>query len=124
MLDRQCQRSWVEHLDHPVPHMMSSESDSMPPLVGGTPPGTLQIGQLEGGSYSLRVPSLQPRGGPLNNAQPRVARGIHCHPHQIRDGADSDGYSTVSKAPSSHRCRRKQCGEKQLAPVCLDILIF
>ena len=63
-LDRQCQRSWVEHLDHPVPHVMSSKSDSMPPLVGSAPPSAAQMGQLEGGSCSLRVPSSQPRGRP------------------------------------------------------------
>ena len=46
-LDRWLQRSWVEHLDCPVFRMMSSESDSMPSLVGSTPPSTVQIGQLE-----------------------------------------------------------------------------
>ena len=85
MLDRQCQRYWVEHPDCSVLRVMSSESDSMPPLVGGTPPSTEQIGQLEeGGSHSLRLPIVPGQwGGPLNNARPRVAWGIHCHPHQI-----------------------------------------
>ena len=41
-----------------------------------------------------------------------------------RDGVGSDGYSTVSEAPSSHRQRRKRNGEKRLAPVCLDMPIF
>ena len=36
--DRRCQRSQVEHPDHPVPHVISSESDSMLPLVGSAPP--------------------------------------------------------------------------------------
>ena len=37
---------------------------------------------------------------------------------------DSDRYSTVSEAPNSHHCRRKQHGEKQLAPAHLDMPIF
>ena len=41
-----------------------------------------------------------------------------------RDGVGSDGYSMVSEAPSSCCCRRKQHGEKQLAPACLDMPIF
>ena len=83
-LDRWHQRSWVVHPDHPVPCMMSSESDSMPPLVGGTPPGTAWIGQLEKeGSHSLRVPSSWPSGRPPNNVQPRVAQGTCHHPHWI-----------------------------------------
>ena len=41
-----------------------------------------------------------------------------------RDGMDSDGYSMVSKAPSSHCHKRKWCGEKQLAPAHLDMPIF
>ena len=41
-----------------------------------------------------------------------------------RDGADSDGYSMVSETPSSHHRRRIWHGEKQLAPACLDMLIF
>ena len=32
--DRWCQRSWVAHLDCPVLHMISSESDSVLPLWG------------------------------------------------------------------------------------------
>ena len=82
--DRWHQRSWVEHPDCPVPHMMSSKSDSMPPLVGSALPSTAWMAQLEeGGSHSLRVPSSWPREGPLNNAQPRMVRGIHCHPPWI-----------------------------------------
>ena len=41
-----------------------------------------------------------------------------------RGGADSDGYSMVSEAPSTHHCRRRRHGEKQLAPAHLDMLIF
>ena len=41
-----------------------------------------------------------------------------------RGGVDLDGYSTVSEAQSTCHCRRKQQGEKCLAPTCLDMLIF
>ena len=39
-------------------------------------------------------------------------------------GTDSDGYSTVSEALSTHHHRRRQRGEKCLAPVHLDMQIF
>ena len=125
MLDRRCQRSQVEHPDCPVPHMMSSESDSTPPLVGGTPHSTVWIGQLEeGGSHSLRVPGSQPRGRPPKQCPAKGGVGNSLPSSPDRDGVDSDGYSMVSKAPSSHHCRRKWHGEKQLAPVCLDMPFF
>ena len=44
--DRQHQRSWVEHLDHPVPCMMSSESDSTQPLVGSALPNAAWMGAV------------------------------------------------------------------------------
>ena len=82
--DRWCQRSKVEHPDCSVPRVMSSKSDSMPPLVGSALPSVAWMGQLgQGGSYSFRVPSSWPRRNPLNNAQPRMAQGIHHCPHQI-----------------------------------------
>ena len=41
-----------------------------------------------------------------------------------QEGADSDGYSTVSEVPGG-RCRRRWCrNEKCLTPVCLDMPIF
>ena len=49
VLDRWCQRSQVEHPDCPVPCMISSKSDSMPPLVGSALPSAAQMGQLEEG---------------------------------------------------------------------------
>ena len=36
----------VEYLDRPVPHVISSESDSMPPLKGSAPPSATQMGQV------------------------------------------------------------------------------
>ena len=125
MLDRWCQRSWVEHPDHAVPCMMSSESESMLPLVGGTPPSAVQIGQLEeGGSHSLRVPSSWPRWRPPKQYPAKGGVGNSLSSSPDKDGVDSDGYSTVSEAPSSHCCRRKQHWEKQLASACLDMPIF
>ena len=124
-LDRWRQRSWVKHPDCPEPCLMSSESHSMPPLVGSALPSAAQIGQLEeGGSHSLRVPSSCPRGRPPKQCPAKDGMGNLPLSSPDRDGADSDRYSMVSEAPSSHRCRKKQHGEKQLAPVCLDMLIF
>ena len=88
----------MEHPDHPVPCMMSSESDSMPPLVGGTSPSTVWIGQLEeGGSHSLRVPSSQPRGRLPKQCSAKGGLGNSLPSSPDRDGADSDGYSTVNE---------------------------
>ena len=105
--------------------MMSSESDSTPPLVGDTPPSTAQIGQLEeGGSHSLKVPGSWPRGRPPKQCPAKGGTGNLPPFSPDRDGVDSDGYSKVSEAPSSHCRRRKWHGEKRLAPVCLDMPIF
>ena len=83
------------------------------------------MGQLEeGGSHSLRVPGSWPGGKPPKQCPARDGTGISLPSSLNRDGADSDGYSMVSEAPSSHHCRRKWHGEKQLAPVCLDMPIF
>ena len=123
--DRQHQRSQVEHPDHAVPHMMSSKSDSMPPLVGSVPPSAAQMGQLEeGGSCTLRVPGSWPRGRPPKQCSAMDGTWNSLWSSPDRDGVDSDGYSTVSEIPSSHCCRRKQHGEKRLAPVHLDMPIF
>ena len=123
--DRQHQRSWVEYLDHPVPCMISSESDSMLPLVGSASSNAVQMGQLEeGGSCALRVPGSQPRGRPPKQCSAKDGMGNLPPSSLDRDGVGSDGYSMVSKAPSSCHCRRKWHGEKRLAPACLDMLIF
>ena len=120
---RQCQRSQVEYPDHPVPRMISS--DSMPPLAGSALPSAVWMGQLEeGGSCALRVPRSWPRGRPPKQCSAKDGMGNLPPSSLDRDGVGSDGYSTVSEAPSSHRCRRKWHGEKHLAPACLDMLIF
>ena len=111
--DRQCQRSQVEHQDHPMPRMMSSESDSTLPLVGSAPPSAAWMEWLEErGGHALRVPSSQPRGRPPKQCSAKDGAGNLPSSSLDRDGAGSDGYSTVRKAPSSHCYRRKWCGEK------------
>ena len=105
--------------------MMSSESDSMLPLVGSALPSAVWMGQLEeGGSHSLRVPSSWPRGRPPKHRPAKNGMGNLPLSSLDRDGVDSNGYSKVGKAPSSHCCRRKWHGEKWLAPACLDMPIF
>ena len=104
---------------------MSSKSDSMLPLVGSAPPSAVQMGQLEeGGSHSLRVPGSWPRGRPPKQCPAKDGMGNLPLSLPDRDGADSDGYSMVSEAPSSHCHRRKWHEEKWLAPACLDMPIF
>ena len=57
--DRCCQRSRTDYPNCPVPCMVSSELDSMPLLVGSTPPSTVQMGQIEEGSgYASRTQIL------------------------------------------------------------------
>ena len=41
-----------------------------------------------------------------------------------RGGANSDGYSMANEAHSTHHCRKRQRGEKRLAPACLNMPIF
>ena len=51
--DRHCQRSRVEYPNCLVPHMVSSESDSTPLLVGSAPPSAAQMGKgEEGGGHA------------------------------------------------------------------------
>ena len=61
-------------------------------------------------------------GDPARHTPQWMAQGISSSPN--RGGADSDGYSMVSKAQSTHCCRRKRWGEKCWAPAHLDMLIF
>ena len=123
--DRHCQRSRTEYPDCPVPHMVSSESDSMPLLVGGAPPSAAQMGQIEeGGGHTSRVPTTWPGGRPPKPCSMKDGAGNSLPSSPDRGGADSNWYSTVSEAQSTHHHRRKQLGEKHLAPAHLDMLIF
>ena len=56
-------------------------------------------------------------------ASQMMVQGIRHH-HPNRGGMDSDGYSTVSEAQSTCHHRRRQWGEKHLAPAHLDMPIF
>ena len=58
-------RSRMEYTDHPMPHLVSNESESMPPLVGSAPSSTAWMGQVkEGGGHTPRVPTSWPREDP------------------------------------------------------------
>ena len=95
MSDRWCPRSKVKQQDHPVLHGLSSESDSMPQLVGSAPPSAVQMGQTEEVvGPSLRIPTSQPRGRSLKQCPFKKGAGNSLPSLPERDGADSDGYST------------------------------
>ena len=95
--DRHHQRFRVEYSNCLVPHMVSSESDSMPLLVGSAPPSAAWMGQVkEGGGCTPRAPTLQPRGRPPKAHHAKDGTGNLLPSSPDRGGADSDGYSTVS----------------------------
>ena len=97
--DRHCQRSRTEYPNHPVPHMVSGESDSMLLPMGSAPPSTAWMGQIEeGGGHVPRVPASQQRRRPHKECPSKDGTGNLPPSSPDRDGADSDGYSTVSKA--------------------------
>ena len=118
--DRHCQRSRTEYPDCPVPHMVSSESDSTPLLVGSAWMGQIE----EGDGHVPRAPASQPRGRCPKACPMKDGTGNLPPSSPDRGGIDSDGYSMVSEAQSTLHCRRKQQGEKCLAPAHLDMLIF
>ena len=124
--DRCHQRSRAEYPDYPVPNLISSESDSMPLLVGSALPSAVQMGQVEeiGGGCTPRVPTSQPSGRPHKTCPVKDGAGNSPPSSPERGGVDSDGYSMVSEAQSTHHCRRRQWGKKWLAPACLDMSIF
>ena len=91
-------------------NFLSSESDSTLHLVGSAPPSVAQMSQEEeaGGGRSSRVPTSQLRGRPPKPCPTKDGAG-HSPPSSLdQGGADSDGYSTVSEALSTHCCRRRQ----------------
>ena len=123
--DRHCQRSRTEYPNCPVPHIISSESDSMPLLVGSAPPSAAQMGQIEeGGGHAPRAPTSWPRERPPKACPMKDGAGNLLLSSPDIGGLDSDGYSTVSEAQNTHHHRRRQWGEKHLAPICLDMPIF
>ena len=123
--DRWCPRSRVEQQDHPILHGVLSEWDSMLQLMGSVPPSTVQMAQMEEGvGPSLKIPTSQPRGRPPKQCPTKNSVGSSPPSMLERDGMNSDGYSTMSETPTSHHCNRRRYGEKQLAPMCLDMPIF
>ena len=113
-LHRCCHRSMAEYPDHPVPNLISSKLDSTLPLVGSAPPSAAQMGQAEetGGGCTPRVPTSWPRGRPPKTCPVQNGTGNLSPSSPERDGADSDGYSTVSEARSTCHHRRRWQGEK------------
>ena len=123
--DRWHPRSRVEQQNHPVLHGLLSESDSMPQLVGSAPPSVVWTGQTgEEVGPSLSIPISQPRGRPPKQCLTRHGDGNSPPSSPERDGMDSDGYSTISETPRSQHHNRRRHGEKQLALVHFDMLIF
>ena len=123
--DRCHQRSRAEYPDHPVPNLISSKLDSMLPLVGSTLPSAAWMGQTEetGWPHSQGATSW-PRGRPPKTWPVKDGAGNSPPSSPERGCPDSDGYSTVSEAQSTCCHRRRWWGEKQLAPVHLDMPIF
>ena len=102
------QKSRMEYPDHPMPHLVSSELESMLPLVGSAPPSAAWMGQVEeGGGCAPRVPTSWLRGRPPKACLAKDGAGNSLPSSPDRGGADSDGYSMVSKAQSTCHCRRK-----------------
>ena len=117
-------RSWAECQGPAIPVPALSESDSTLQLVGSAPPSTARLGSAEDneGNKSARSITARLLGRPPK-AQPMVGGGGNSPPSSPeQEGADSDGYFTVSEAPGGW-CRRRRCrNEKCLAPACLNMI--
>ena len=124
--ERHWQRSSAEHPDHPTHNLISNKSDSVPQLVGSALTSMAHLGKIEetGGGHTPRVPLSQPRGRPPKGCATKDGAENSPSSSPDRGGADSNRYSTVSEAHSTHHCRRRQHSEKRLTPTCLDMLIF
>ena len=106
--DRHRQRSRVKYPNHPVLCMVSSESNSMPSLVGSAPTSTAWMGQIEeGGGHAPRVPTSWLRGRPpkTHPAKDCTENSLPSSPNRV--DADLDGYIMMSEAQSTHYHRRK-----------------
>ena len=123
--ERCWQRSRVEYQDRPVHNLISSESDSAPQLVGSALTSMAHLGQTKetGGGCTPEAPTSPPRGRPPKGCPMKDGAG-NSPSSPDRGGTNSDGYSMVSEAHSTHRHRRRWWGEKLLAPAHLDMLIF
>ena len=124
--ERHHQRSRLEYQGHPRMQFTSSESDSTPHLVGSASPSVVQMSQAEeaGGGQASKVPTSRPRGRPPKSC-PTKDNTRNSPPSSLdQGGGDSDGYSTVSEALSTHCHRRRWQNEKRLTAVHLDMPIF
>ena len=121
-----CKRSRVEYQGHPMTNLTSSESDTAPQLVGSTPPSVAWMSQAEetGGGQDSKVSTSRLRGRPPKPHPTKDGAGNSPPISLGQGGANSDGYSTVSEAFSTHHHRRRWESEKCLSPVCLDMQIF
>ena len=81
-------------------------------------------GKLKKGVTALLgCPPHSQKGDPPRHTLQRMVQGNSLPSSPDRGGPDSDGYSMVSEAQSTHHHRRKWWEEKQLAPAYLDMPI-
>ena len=102
-----------------------SESDSNPQLQGNAPQPTRRPGLADEltNMWGARTISVKQRGKPPKK-QPLVGGGSSPPSSPDHGGADSNRFSTASKAVGGRwRCRRQR-NEKHLAPTHLDMPIF
>ena len=97
-----------------------------PAVSGKCPPKAVRTGPSENTGYgwAWRVPTSCPQGRPPKPQLARECPGNALPSSLDRGGADSDGYSTVSEAPSGRHHRGRRQNEKCLAPAWLDMPIF
>ena len=69
-----------------------------------------------GCEWAARAPTSCLRGRPPKSQPARECPGNLSPSLPDRGGADLDGYSTMSEAPSSRHCRRRRQNEKCLTP--------
>ena len=101
-------QSQAEYPVRPVPNFASSESDSTLPLVGSAP--FYQEVWSSGGHWEWMGSKGAPRPPTRKASQAPIGKGgcWNLTPSSLdRRGADSDGYSTVSEAPSGTHHRKR-----------------
>ena len=119
-------QSRAEYQGPTIPMLALSESHSAPQLVGSVPPSAAKIalGEKAEGGWAAKAPPNRPWGRPPKS-RPAIVGGGNSPPSSPeRGGADSDGYSTMSKALGGRHYRRRQQNEKHLTAACLDMPIF
>ena len=102
-----------------------SKSDSNPQLLGSALQPTRRPGSADESMnmWGARTVSAKQRGRPPKK-QP-MGGGGSSPPFSLDcSGADSNGFSTTSKAVGGQRRHRRWRNEKRLAATCLDMPIF